>query len=222
MQRLINEFIGTFFLVFTICVAAVYGRAGEYAPLAIAFVLMAVIYAGGHISKAHYNPAVSLAFWLRGGYIGVRELVHFVLVQFAGAVIAVALARALYSGGMSVSAVQIDVFPALIAEFLFTFLLVWVIMNVATAKADTGNQFYGLAIGFAVGGGIYTVGIVSLAIFNPAVALALVIVGKMNLADLWIPLSGNLAGAACAPVVFKLCHPGETGSHSSTEESEEP
>lgn len=202
MHRLFNEFLGTFFLMFTIAVAAVYGRAGEYAPLAIGLTLTAMVYAGGHISKAHYNPAVSLAFLIRGCYISVREMVNFILVQFAGAVAAVLIARTFFSGGLTVEPVQIDVWPALIGEFLFTFLLVWVIMNVATARANVGNQFYGIAIGSSVVGGIYSVGIISLAVFNPAVAIGLTLMGKLSLTDLWIPMAGSIAGAIAASTAF--------------------
>ena len=65
-QKLTTEFIGTFFLSLTICTAAVYGSAGEYAPFGIAATLMVMIYAGGHISGAHYNPAVTVSIYLRG------------------------------------------------------------------------------------------------------------------------------------------------------------
>ncbi|MEM1441438.1 MAG: MIP/aquaporin family protein [Verrucomicrobiota bacterium] len=205
MKRLLNEFIGTFFLVFTICVAAVYGKAGEYAPLAIGLTLVALVYAGGHISKAHYNPAVSLAFLIRGCYITVREMLSFMAVQFLGAILATFLAMAVFSDGMEVQPAELSFGPAFIGEILFTFMLVWVIMNVATAKANAGNQFYGLAIGFTVIGAIYTVGIVSLAVLNPAVAVALVIIGKLSLSQLWIPLVGSIAGAVIAVATFNLC-----------------
>ena len=108
MQRLINEFIGTFFLIFTICVAAVYGKAGDYAPLAIGAVLVAVVYAGGHISKAHYNPAVSLAFLIRGCYISVKEMFSFMGVQFLGAILAALLAAYCFKGEIKVSAAEIS------------------------------------------------------------------------------------------------------------------
>lgn len=205
MKRLLNEFIGTFFLTFTICVAAVYGKAGEYGPLAIGFTLVALVYAGGHISKAHYNPAVSVAFLIRGCYISVKEMFSFIGVQMLGAILATILSMAAFSDGMKVEAAELTIGPAFIGEILFTFMLVWVIMNVATAKANAGNQFYGIAIGFTVIGAIYTIGIVSLAVLNPAVAIALLIIGKLSLTQLWIPLTGSLIGAITAVVTFNLC-----------------
>lgn len=205
MKRLLNEFIGTFFLTFTICVAAVYGKAGEYGPLAIGFTLVALVYAGGHISKAHYNPAVSVAFLIRGCYISVKEMFSFIGVQMLGAILATILSMAAFSDGMKVEAAELTIGPAFIGEILFTFMLVWVIMNVATAKANAGNQFYGIAIGFTVIGAIYAIGIVSLAVLNPAVAIALLIIGKLSLTQLWIPLTGSLIGAITAVVTFNLC-----------------
>lgn len=209
MNRLVNEFLGTFFLVFTICVAAVYGMAGDAAPLAIGLVLTAMVYAGGHISKAHYNPAVSVAFYIRGCYISVREMVGFIGVQFLGAALAALLAQALFTGDAVVETADLYPLPAFVAEVLFTFMLVWVIMNVATAKANAGNNFYGIAIGATVSGAIYTVGMISLAVLNPAVAVALCLVGKLAWAQIWIPLLGSLVGAVAATLVFNLGHPSE-------------
>lgn len=207
MNRLVNEFIGTFFLVFTISVAAVYDRAGQFAPIAIGFVLVAVVYAGGHISKAHYNPAVSLAFLVRGGYISVREMFSFIAVQIVGAVAATGLAMAFFSDGVEVTTSELLFSPAFLAEILFTFLLVWVIMNVATAATTAGNQFYGIAIGFTVTGAIYTVGIYSLAALNPAVAISLWMIGKLSLHQIWIPILGSVIGAVIAAGVFNATHP---------------
>src|SRR5258707_14845425 len=66
MKKYLAEFIGTFFLVFTIGMTVVAPGAGNLAPLAIGCALMVMVYAGGHVSGAHYNPAVTLAVWLRG------------------------------------------------------------------------------------------------------------------------------------------------------------
>lgn len=209
MNRSFNEFISTFFLSFTICVAAVYGKAGDYGPLAIGLVLAALVYAGGHISKAHYNPAVSLAFLIRGCYISVKEMFAFIGVQILGAVLAALLAKGLFSDGMVVEPAKLEFGPALVAEILFTFLLVWVIMNVATAKANAGNGFYGIAIASTVTGAIYTVGVVSLAVLNPAVAVALAITGKLAASQLFIPIVGSIVGAVIAVVTFNFGHPSE-------------
>ena len=105
---------------------------------------------------------------------------------------------------------QLSVGPAFVAEVLFTFLLVWVIMNVVTAKAVTGNQFYGIAIGLTLIAAIYTVGEISLAVLNPAVAVALTMVGKLSLSQIWLPIAGSLVGAVSAVVIFNICHNSES------------
>jgi aquaporin Z len=135
-------------------------------------------------------------------------------VQFLGAFLGALLASALFKGEAEVTAAQLSVGPALVGEILFTFLLVWVIMNVATAKAVTGNQFYGIAIGFTVIAAIYTVGETSLAVLNPAVAVALTMVGKLSLSQIWLPIAGSLIGATSAVVFFNFGHPSESCSES--------
>lgn len=155
---------------------------------------------------------MSLAFLIRGCYISVREMISFMAVQFLGAILATLLAMAAFSDGMEVETVTISAGPAMIGEILFTFMLVWVIMNVATAKAISGNQFYGIAIGFTVTGAIYTVGDVSLAVLNPAIAVSLVIIGKLSLAQIWIPLVGSVIGAVVAVLTFNLSHRTESCS----------
>ena len=86
-SKLIAEFIGTFFLALTICTAAVHGSAGDYAPFAIAATLMVMIYAVGHISGAHFNPAVTVAVWLRGA-CEKSDVVPYISVQALAGVLA--------------------------------------------------------------------------------------------------------------------------------------
>ena len=149
MRKYVTEFIGTFGLVFTVG-AAVMSKAA-LAPLAIGAALMVFVYAGGHISGGHYNPAVSLAAFLRGR-LSRGDLGPYWLAQAAGAVVAAATAKfvvnpppfaALYLSGRAIAA-------ALAAEFVFTFALAYVVLNVATSRDHPGNSFYGLAIGFTV------------------------------------------------------------------------
>jgi aquaporin Z len=93
--------------------------------------------------------------------------------------------------------------PVMIAEALFTFALVFVVLNVATAKANAGNSFYGLAIGFTVVVGAIAIGPVSGGALNPAVAAGVVVMGLADLADIWIPLTADLLGGAVAALVFQ-------------------
>lgn len=204
IKSYIVEFIGTFFLVFTVCVAAVFGTAGAMAPLAIGLVLGIMIYAGGHLSGGHFNPAVTLGVCLRGKCC-IKDLPFYWLAQGVAAVVAVQVAYALIPGG-TVEMAKLDgkLVPVLIAEFLFTFALVWTVLNTATAKGTAGNSFYGLAIGGIVIVGAFTVGSISLGAFNPAVATGLAVIGKLPVAMLGAYIAIQLAAGVVAAVAFKL------------------
>ncbi len=200
MNRYITELIGTFFLVFTI------GMSG--APLAIGSVLMVMIYMGGHVSGAHYNPAVTVGVYLRGA-MEKADIVPYLAAQILGAWLA-ASAVYLITGGTFAPApgAEYGAVKALICEVLVTFALVLVILNVATAKATEGNSYFGLAIGFTVMAGAYSVGPVSGGAFNPAVGIGPIIVdtlaGDGSLGNLWIYIAGPVLGALGAVPVFRL------------------
>ncbi|MFC4910241.1 MIP/aquaporin family protein [Actinomadura gamaensis] len=201
-----TEFIGTFFLVLTIG-CTVFGKAAM-APLAIGAVLMVMVFAGGHISGAHYNPAVTLAVLLRGR-IGPVDAAAYAVVQIVGGILGALTAKYLVNPGhvtaLSPSGRAIGV--ALLAEGLFTFALAYVVLNVATSRDQAGNGFFGLAIGFTVAAGAFAVGGLSGGAFNPAVALAAASGGLFAWSKIWIWLLADLAGAAVAAAVFLLLNP---------------
>ena len=201
MKKVAVEFIGTFFLVFAVLSAAVSGIPPEFGPVAVGAVLTAVIYAGGHVSKAHYNPAVTIAFFLRGK-IRASEILPFIGAQLIAALLGALLVGLVYPGAQ-IEAASISTGPSLIAETVFTFALVFVILNVALDKRIEGNQFYGIAIGLIVVGGAYTVGSVSSAVFNPAVAFGSMLNGILPWGALWIYLVANLSGAIAAAICFQ-------------------
>ena len=205
MNKYIVEFIGTFFLVLTIGCCVVIGGAGVIAPLAIGSVLMVMIYAGGHVSGGHYNPAVTLGVWVRGR-CPTSDLVPYWAAQFVGAALA-AVALNYLKGDATAKPLVLRPGPALLAEFLYTFALVYVVLNSATAKATANNSFYGLAIGFTVLAGAFSVGSISGAAFNPAVALGISIMGLSSWANLWIYLLACLAGGVAAGTIFKFINP---------------
>jgi aquaporin Z len=206
MKKYLAEFIGTFFLVATIGLTVLKpGDAGNLAPLAIGAVLMVMIFAGGHISGAHYNPAVTLAVFLRGK-CPASDVVPYILVQVVGAA-AAATVVLFVKDHPAVEALQPDIARALLAEFLYTFALCYVILNVATAKGTSGNSFYGLAIGFTVLAGAYSVGSISGGAFNPAVAVGITIMGLSKLANIWIYLVANFAGGTAAALAFRFMNP---------------
>lgn len=163
MKQYAIEFTGTFFLVLVI---AITGN-----PFAIAGILIAMIYMGGYISGAHYNPAVTIAVWVAKGIEG-RRAVRYFLAQIAGAAVAAYLSF-IISGTpfFPKPATPEKLFSPLILEFLFTFALAFVVLNVAVSKKTKGNQYYGLAIGLTVLAGAITAGPISGAVFNPAVIL---------------------------------------------------
>src|SRR5437667_2777295 len=121
MNKYVAEFIGTFFLVFTIGCTSIGAGAGVIAPLAIGAALMVMIYAGGHISGAHYNPAVTLAVWMRGR-CATSDVIPYCVAQLLGAAIA-AMAVNYLKGDSIPRLIVLKPGPALLAEFLFTFAL---------------------------------------------------------------------------------------------------
>ena len=207
MRKYVAEFIGTFFLVFTIGMTGLPDPyTGVIPPLAIGAALMAMIYAGGHISGAHFNPAVTLAVWLRGR-CPTRDVPGYLIAQFLAAV--VAGAAAIYARGYPRVPVPpgLDVPRSLLVEFLFTFALCYVILNTATSKSHPGNSFYGLAIGFTVLAGAFAVGPISGGAFNPAVALGITYMGLKSFPTLWVFLVANFAGGAAAAGTFRALNP---------------
>ena len=205
MNKYIAEFIGTFFLVFTIGCTVIGAGSGVIAPLAIGAALMAMVYAGGHISGAHYNPAVSLAIMIRGK-LNVGDFVPYIIAQLAGAGLAAVAVRFLRAG-VTVTAIAPKIGPALLVEFLFTFALVYVVLNAATAEGTSGNSFYGLAIGITVMTGAFAVGDISGGAFNPAVAVGISILGISSWPNFWIYLVENFAAGVVAAIFFNVINP---------------
>jgi len=199
------EFIGTFFLVATIGFTVLAPGAGDMAPLAIGATLMVMIFAGGYISGGHYNPAVTLAVFMRGRCPAI-DVPGYMIAQVLGAAAAAAIVLFM-KGNPPVVAMQPDVTRALVAEFLYTFALCYVVLNVATAKGTSGNPTYGLAIGFTVLAGAYSVGAVSGGAFNPAVAVGITVMGLSQLANIWIYLVANFVGGAAAAITFRIINP---------------
>lgn len=207
MRKYLTEFIGTFGLVFTIGCVVLGGS--PLAPLAIGAVLMVLVYAGGHISGAHYNPAITLGVLLRGK-ITLGDAVPYWVSQLVAAFLAAWLARFIVNPA-HVSALSLAgahaMFAALLAEFLFTFALVYVVLNVVTSKDHPNNGFYGLAIGFTVAAGAAAVGGISGGAFNPAVAFGGMLMGFLGWSNFWIYLLADLLGAIVAALAFRYLNP---------------
>jgi aquaporin Z len=207
MNKNLTELIGTFFLVLTI------GLTGN--PLAIGSMLMVMIYMGGPISGAHYNPAITLVALMRKK-IDMKGALQYWIVQVAGAFFAALVIYLTYHASMTPPEPAIGFnyhLKPLMMEIIFTFALASVILNVAMSKKSAGNNYFGLAIGFTVMASAYAAGSISGAAFNPAVALGPMLMdaftGGSSIGNLWIYVVGPFAGAAIAALVFPIMNPDE-------------
>ena len=207
MRKVFVEGLGTFFLVLVIGLTVLAPGAGAMAPLAIGAILMVMVYAGGPISGGHYNPAVTLAVWLRGK-CETKDVPSYMGAQVVGAVIAALLVGVCKRTG-GVPALPPRVVPALLIEAVFTFALAYVVLQVATTKKTAGNSYFGLAIGSTVMAAAYAGGPISGGAFNPAVAVGITLLGLSEASHLWIFLVGNLAGGALAALAFRCTNPDE-------------
>jgi aquaporin Z len=202
-RKYVVELIGTFFLVFTVGATVTGGV--TLAPLAIGSVLMVMVYAGGHISGGHYNPAVTMAALVRGR-IGFGDAVGYWIAQLVGGLFAALIVRAVVTPAASAKTLTLSghaMAAAFVVELLFTFALAFVVLNVATSKDHPDNSFYGLAIGFTVMVGAFTVGGISGGVFNPAVAIGGATMGLFAWPTLWLYLVAELGAGALAGLVFR-------------------
>lgn len=202
LKKYLVEFIGTFFLVFTVASAVLFNGEGVIAPISIGFALMIMVYAGGHISGGHYNPAVSLAAAIRGA-LEYKQLVPYWIFQALGAVAASYLVMN-FTNALPEVACPFSITALVVGEFLFTFALCYVVLQVATSKKTEGNSYYGLAIGSTVTVGAFAVGgILCPGAFNPAVALGLGIFHGACWCTVGVVALVNLVAAVVAALAFK-------------------
>ena len=202
--KAIMELVGTAVLVLTIQLAVSSGS--DLAPAAIGLGLMVIVYAGAPISGAHYNPAVSLAIMLRGKMDVPAMIIYWIaqlLGGWLGAVVGGTIAGGSYnvvSAGAGVTATQ-----AFEAEIVFTFILCFVVLGVATNSAAANNSYFGAAIGLTVTAGAISVGGISGGAFNPAVALGLAAgAGGTSLMYALVTSGANLIGGLLAAIIFRL------------------
>jgi aquaporin Z len=205
LPKLLTEFVGTFLFLTAIALS---GAAGPLAPLVVGLALTAMVYMGGHVSGAHYNPAVSFGLFLRRVIPLTTMGLYWITQLLAGSLAFVfAFLIGAHAGGIHPGA-GVYWYSALAAEIVFTTALVLVILNVAATKETAGNSYYGLAIGFIVGGGAFAVGPISGAAFNPAVGFSATLGAALfahgGWSDLWIYVVGPLIGAALAAGIHAL------------------
>lgn len=207
MKKYIVEFIGTFFLVLTV-VCAVNGSAGIMAPVAIGAVLMVMIFAGGHISGGHFNPAVTLAVFMRGK-CSAADVPGYMIAQVLAGAAAALLGTHLFgmAPAEASTAMPESMGAAIGAELLGTFALAWVVLQTATTASNAGNSHYGLAIGFTVTAMAYALGGFGTGgCFNPAVAIGAALDGLASWGTAGLAIATDLAGGALAAILFKATY----------------
>lgn len=209
----VAEFIGTFFLVFTIGLNVLQNTV--LAPVSIGSILMVMIFAVGSVSGAHFNPAVTLGVLLSG-----RDQIHpadagiYVLCQMLGGLFAGAMyywvlgATFTLAPGSGYSGLD-----AVIVEVLFTTALVLVVLNVATTDQDRNNNYFGLAIGFTVMSSAFACGAISGCSLNPAVAVGVMFTHLFHtgggMGYFLHYLLAPFVGAALASGIFKAVRSAE-------------
>jgi len=203
MNKYIAEFIGTFFWSLTLVLAANNGAA-NMAPLAVGAALMVMVYAGSHISGGHYNPATTLALLMRNR-VDRGDAIYYIVAQVLAALVAAMIAVFLLNcqGNVGIRPVQHDLLCCVLAEFLGTFALVYVVLNVSHAEGhNTERSLQGLAIGFTLIAMMYGLGGISGGAFNPAVAMSMMVADMADWSEWWIYLIGSVFGGAAAATVF--------------------
>jgi len=216
----IMEFCGTYMFVCTVGTAA---KNSSDAAFAIGSALMVLVYIGGHVSGGHFNPAVTLSILLSGrDLISQKDALLYMAAQFLGGLLGGMSAAGLVDDGIVLGpGVRVGTTEnfsdgqAFTAEFLYTALLAFTVLNVATVKSTAGNSFFGLAIGFAVVVGASAVGRISGGAFNPAIAFGITLSNSMfgnndtTAEHLWIYLIADFMGGAFASFVFYVTNPQE-------------
>jgi aquaporin Z len=205
-RKYMVEFIGAFFLMATVGMATLTGSV--FVPLAAGGMLMVMIYAGGHISGGHYNPAVTAAVLVRRR-IGIGDAVGYWIAQAVGGVVAGVVARAVVNP-VAVRTLTLSGHgeaATAVGEVLFTFALCYVMVNVATSKDQRKNGFFGLAIGFTLVAGAFAIGGISGGALNPAVALGAATAGLFAWSTVWVYIVVELAAGVAAGLAFLALNP---------------
>ena len=203
MRKLLMECIGTMFLMMAVAFTG-------NDPIAAGLMLAIMVYSGGHLSGAHFNPAVSLAACMRGK-LATGEMVQYMVAQLVGASLGWVVHRILMGGSTEPMPVGDHVvWHGMLGEALLTFVLVTVVLNM-TSSRSSGNPVGGLAIGFALAVGVMTIGGVSGGALNPAVGLGPQVMeaitgGAFNTNTLALYGVGPLVGGGLSAVVYKFLH----------------
>ena len=207
-QKLAVETIGTFIFVLVIGCSSLQSQSPEGPSIASGSALMVLVYAGGHISGAHYNPAVTFALLVRGQIRLVDFALPYWLAQMTGAVVGAYVVKGITEkSGNALPYSSSQRGQVFLAEVILTFTLVYVVLNVSASRSTKGNSYYGFAIGFTVTCGSLAVGSVSGGAFNPAVALVCGILNLIAISEIWLHIIANFLGATVAAFVHQYVDP---------------
>lgn len=197
-KKLLVEFIGTFFLVLVVSLSG--------NPVAIGFILMAMVYMGGYISGAHYNPAVTLGLWVSKKIHGNDALKYMAAQLLGGFVAAGAYAYIKKDFFLPAPNMEVSWMTAFVVEAFFTFALVTVVHHVAATEKTKGNQYYGLAIGMTLLAAATAGGPISGGAFNPAVGVSPLLFDLSGIGahinSIFLYATGPLVGGAAAGWVY--------------------
>lgn len=212
VEACVSELVGSFFLVLTIGYNVLQRTA--LAPLSIGSMLMAMIFATGSVSGAHFNPAVTLGVLLRGS-IDAHSAIAYVAMQLSGGFLAGVVYSSVLGATFTVGpGTGYTLFSAALVELLFTAALVFVVLSVATTRQDDGNWYYGLAIGFTVMAAAFAIGPISGCSLNPAVTFGvmmshLIYTGTLSMSRLLVYTIANLLGSTLALFFFNVVRKAE-------------
>jgi aquaporin Z len=210
VEAYISEFVGSFFLVLTVGFNVLQNTA--LAPISIGSILMAMIFATGKVSGGHFNPAVTLGVYCRGGPNGIdgSNAFGYMATQLLGGLVAGLVYLAILGASFVLQpGVGYNLGAAFIVEVLFTAALVFVVLSVATTKQDEGNWYYGLAIGFTVMAAAFAIGPISGCSLNPAVTFGVLFsnflhTGTLRVSLLLLYTVAPFLGALLAVAFFQV------------------
>jgi len=208
-SKYVAEFVGTFMLVFAVGCNVIVGDR-TWGVTSVACTLMVVIYALGKVSGGNFNPAVSISLGLSNKMEWPQVCIYICVQLAAGICAAVSYSVMLGEAVDLVPKPGYTWVEAGFAELFYTFMLTFVVLNVAATKAHEDNQFYGLAIGFTVVAGGYGAGSISGGCFNPAIAFAVDASSYSQGFGNCLPyIVFEIMGCALAAAMFRVCRPEE-------------
>ena len=207
-SKFLAELIGTFTIVFAGCGSLMVAErfpssiSGSSIPVIFGLAVAVMIYAVGHISGAHFNPAVTTAFALVR-HFPVKQVIPYWLAQFSGAILASLLLRLILPEGSVFGATTAHVMTlaAIVWEIVLTFFLMFVIIAVATDTRAVG-MMAGLAIGGTVALGAFVGGAITGASMNPARSFGPALI-SWSFDNIWIYFIGPVIGAVMAAFLYE-------------------